>query len=58
LRDFIASGFNTVPACDKRTDGLTLSLYISSSCHIYARSFPAMIWGKLWKLFAVVTSLS
>jgi len=26
--------------------------------HIYASCFPAMMWGKFWKMFVIVTSLS
>jgi len=30
---------------------------VISSCHIYASCFPAMMWGKLWEMFVIVTPL-
>ena len=31
---------------------------VISSCHIYASCFSAIVWGKLCKMFVIVTSLS
>jgi len=31
--------------------------YVIFSYHIYASSFPAVVWGKLWEMFVTVISL-